>query len=81
MADPVTSTRAAPSAPASGSGALRAWIGLLLVAGGLAFLVNPGAGLLELIPDTAPLFGNLDEAAATLAVVLGIRLAFRKGTG
>ncbi|MGB8168643.1 MAG: hypothetical protein WCF18_14190 [Chthoniobacteraceae bacterium] len=29
------------------------------------YLVNPGAGVFELIPDNLPLVGNLDEAAAT----------------
>jgi hypothetical protein len=29
------------------------------------YLINPGAGFIEFIPDNAPLVGNLDEAAAT----------------
>jgi hypothetical protein len=76
MAEPgprETSPRPAQAA----RGALRPWIGLACVTAGLAFLLNPGADVLELLPDTAPLIGNLDEAAATLAIVLGIRLAFR----
>jgi hypothetical protein len=28
------------------------------------YLLNPTAGILELIPDNAPLIGNLDEATA-----------------
>ena len=28
------------------------------------YLLNIGAGIFELIPDNAPLIGNLDEAAA-----------------
>jgi len=28
------------------------------------YILNPGAGVFELIPDNAPIFGNLDEAAA-----------------
>ncbi|MGI8604328.1 MAG: YkvA family protein [Verrucomicrobiales bacterium] len=31
----------------------------------LVYLINPTAGLLEFIPDNFPIFGNLDEAAAT----------------
>ncbi|MEA3210665.1 MAG: hypothetical protein QOE70_3722 [Chthoniobacter sp.] len=29
------------------------------------YLLNPGAGFIELIPDNIPFLGNLDEAAAT----------------
>ena len=28
------------------------------------YLLNPGAGLFEILPDNLPLIGNLDEAAA-----------------
>lgn len=35
----------------------------------VAYLLNPGAGVFELIPDNAPVFGNLDEAAATAALI------------
>ena len=35
--------------------------------GGLLYLLNPGAGIFELLPDNLPLIGNLDEAAATTA--------------
>jgi uncharacterized membrane protein YkvA (DUF1232 family) len=40
---------------------------VVFVVGVLAtlYLVNPGAGVFELIPDNLPLVGNLDEAAAT----------------
>jgi hypothetical protein len=33
------------------------------------YLVNPGAGVIELIPDNIPVVGNLDEAAATLLLL------------
>jgi hypothetical protein len=33
---------------------------------GVIYLLNPSAGLLELIPDNLPVVGNLDEATATL---------------
>ncbi len=42
------------------------WIGLLVA---VVYLLNPTAGLFELIPDVLPGVGNLDEAAA---VGLGI---------
>ncbi len=28
------------------------------------YLINPGAGVFELIPDNIPVIGNLDEGAA-----------------
>lgn len=35
---------------------------------GVAYLLNPTAGILELIPDNLPLVGNLDEGAAAFLV-------------
>lgn len=40
---------------------------------GIVYLLNPTAGILELIPDNAPLIGNLDEASATALVIWGIQ--------
>ena len=40
---------------------------------GLLYLLNPSAGIFELIPDVLPVVGNLDEAAATTLVVLGLQ--------
>lgn len=37
---------------------------------GLLYLLNPSAGIFEIIPDNLPLIGNLDEAMAS-ALVLG----------
>ncbi|MGQ9827313.1 MAG: hypothetical protein ACUVSY_02320 [Roseiflexus sp.] len=39
------------------------------VALGIIYLINPTAGILELIPDALPFIGNLDEAAATTLVI------------
>jgi len=36
----------------------------------LVYLLNPGAGLFELIPDNLPLVGNLDEATAAATLYL-----------
>ena len=33
------------------------------------YLINPGFGLFEFIPDTIPFIGNLDEATATLLLL------------
>jgi uncharacterized membrane protein YkvA (DUF1232 family) len=39
----------------------------------LVYLINPTAGLLELIPDNIPLVGNLDEATATALLLSSLR--------
>ena len=49
---------------------LAAFIGVVI---GGAYLLNPTFGIFELIPDNAPFIGNLDEAAATTLLVLGIQ--------
>lgn len=36
---------------------------------GVIYLLNPGAGVIELIPDNIPVVGNLDEAAATVLII------------
>lgn len=33
------------------------------------YLLNIGFGIAEFIPDNVPIFGNLDEAAATVVLV------------
>ena len=37
------------------------------------YLINPTAGLFELIPDNIPFIGNLDEAAATAILLSALR--------
>lgn len=37
------------------------------------YLLNPGAGFFELIPDNLPLIGNLDEAAAVTLLLMCLR--------
>jgi hypothetical protein len=51
------------------------------VLGGLGVLANSGVAALELVPDAAPLFGNLDEALATMALVWGLWVLFRRSAG
>jgi hypothetical protein len=53
-------------AEASAWGRALAWAGL--VVGGL-YLINPTAGIFELIPDNFPIVGNLDEAAALFLIL------------
>ena len=45
---------------------------------GIVYLLNPGWGILELIPDNVAGIGNLDEAGATTAVILALRTLFRR---
>lgn len=48
------------------------WVAL---AGFISFvyLINPGAGFLEIIPDNFPVIGNLDEAAACAIILATFR--------
>jgi len=39
----------------------------------LVYLLNPGAGIFELIPDNLPIIGNLDEAAAVAIILAAFR--------
>jgi uncharacterized membrane protein YkvA (DUF1232 family) len=33
---------------------------------GLLYILNPGAGFIEFIPDNLPIIGNLDEGVAIM---------------
>jgi uncharacterized membrane protein YkvA (DUF1232 family) len=44
-------------------------IGLLA----LLYLLNPTAGVFEIIPDNLPLVGNLDEAAAVALLLMCLK--------
>lgn len=48
------------------------WIVYTVSILGIFYLLNPGAGILELLPDNLPIIGNLDEGAAAMAVWYGI---------
>ena len=37
------------------------------------YLINPGVGVFELLPDNLPLVGNLDEALATALLIAVLR--------
>ncbi len=49
---------------------MKAWLSIFV---GAIYILNPGWGLFELIPDNIPLFGNLDEGAAVLLLVWGVK--------
>ena len=57
--------------PLSARGIPKRLVYLMAVAGAV-YMLNPTAGVLELIPDNIPLVGNLDEGGATLAVWYGL---------
>jgi len=47
------------------------------------YIINPTAGMIEIIPDVIPIVGNLDEAAATAGLLtalsyLGVNPFWRK---
>jgi uncharacterized membrane protein YkvA (DUF1232 family) len=48
------------------------WLVLVLGLIGLIYILNPTMGLFELIPDTLPVIGHLDESAAFLMAFYGI---------
>jgi len=37
------------------------------------YILNPGAGIFELIPDNIPFLGNLDEAGAVFMLIACLR--------
>lgn len=39
----------------------------------LVYILNPGAGFLEFLPDNLPLLGNIDEAAAAGILISCVR--------
>ncbi|ATH07141.1 DUF1232 domain-containing protein [Halobacteriovorax marinus] len=48
-------------------------IALIGVVFGFIYLLNPTMGLFELLPDTLPIIGNLDEGAAVYLIFAGLR--------
>lgn len=52
---------------------LREMIILGMAALAALYLLNPGFGVFELLPDNLPLVGNIDEAGATLILLNTVR--------
>lgn len=48
---------------------------LVIIAGifSVLYILNPGAGVFELIPDNIPIVGNLDEATAVMILLACLR--------
>ena len=36
------------------------------------YLINPGMGLVEFLPDALPIIGNIDEASATAGLLFAL---------
>ena len=72
-----TGTRSAESFLADASKAVDKQVGrplgsLLLGLICLIYLINPSAGVIELLPDVLPVVGNLDEGVATIGLVIAL---------
>jgi hypothetical protein len=39
----------------------------------LFYLINPGMGIFELLPDNLPIIGNLDEAGAAVLLIAALK--------
>lgn len=52
---------------------LKSLIVILFGIVGLIYLLNPTAGLFEIIPDNLPVIGNLDEAGAVMLIIAVFR--------
>ena len=48
------------------------WVVYAMAIIGVIYLLNPTAGVFELIPDIIPGIGNLDESIAVLMIIAGI---------
>ncbi|HEY9077848.1 MAG TPA: hypothetical protein VIO61_15040 [Anaerolineaceae bacterium] len=51
---------------------LPSWIVYIGAVIGIIYLINPTAGVLELLPDNLPFIGNLDEGVATVLIWYGV---------
>jgi uncharacterized membrane protein YkvA (DUF1232 family) len=70
--------RARAPAQRTGPGCLARGSAFVVAALGVVYLLNPTAGMFEMIPDITPIFGNLDEAGVTAAVLFALRTLFKK---
>ena len=66
---PSSSPPPPPTSPTTSRTAAKSIGALVLGALSLIYIINPGAGIIELIPDNIPIVGNLDEAAATVLLL------------
>ncbi|WP_419168052.1 DUF1232 domain-containing protein [Halobacteriovorax sp.] len=50
-------------------------IGIII---GVIYILNPTAGVIEIIPDNLPYIGNLDEAGAVLLIISCLKQIWSK---
>ncbi|NBD34681.1 MAG: DUF1232 domain-containing protein [Chloroflexi bacterium] len=48
------------------------WLTYLAALVGVVYMLNPGAGFIEAIPDNMPIVGNLDEGVAFTLIWYGL---------
>ena len=48
------------------------WLTYLAAVVGVVYMLNPGAGFIEAIPDNMPIVGNLDEGVAFTLIWYGL---------
>jgi uncharacterized membrane protein YkvA (DUF1232 family) len=46
---------------------------LMAITFSAVYILNPGAGIFELLPDNLPIVGNLDEAAMVAMLLYSLR--------
>jgi len=46
---------------------------IVIALASVLYILNPGAGIFELIPDNIPIIGNLDEASAVVIFLACLR--------
>lgn len=64
--------------PVAKRGFLRTLLALGAVVVAVVYILNPTAGVFELLPDNLPGIGNLDEAGAVALLLLGLRRLGRR---
>ena len=47
-------------------------LNILLAVACAIYLINPGMGLVEFLPDALPIIGNIDEASATAGLLFAL---------
>jgi len=52
---------------------MKTFIVIILMILSFLYLLNPGMGVFEIIPDAIPFVGNMDEAGATALLIMCLR--------
>ncbi len=52
------------------------WLVIVMGVIGILYILNPTAGLFELLPDNLPIVGNLDEGVAWMLIWFGLTEIF-----